>query len=142
MPSSLAATDAADTVPMRLVLLSSWTWFRTHHGPNGTGRGGRTAALKFYELRDNLLPGNASRTFVRRQRSEAKAPRFHSLETCPQSLVIALTLRRGDRARGCGGRQTGAGARRRVDRPRRDSPAGHGAGAPLWPPRRPCSFRP
>src|SRR3954466_11881766 len=53
-PSGLAATDAADTVLMRLVLLSSWTWFRTHHGPNGTGRGGRTAALKFYELRDNL----------------------------------------------------------------------------------------
>src|SRR3954466_12912050 len=43
-PSGLAATDAADTVLMRLVLLSSWTWFRTHHGPNGTGRGGRTAA--------------------------------------------------------------------------------------------------
>src|SRR5215213_1448041 len=54
MLSWLAATDAADTVLMRLVLLSSWTWFRTHHGPNGTGRGGRTAAIKFYELRDNL----------------------------------------------------------------------------------------
>jgi hypothetical protein len=51
---SLAATDTADTVLMRLVLLSSWTWFRTHHGPNGTGRGGRTAAIKFDELRDNL----------------------------------------------------------------------------------------
>src|SRR6476619_1555808 len=55
MPSSLAATDAGDTVLMRLALLSSWTWFRTHHGPNRTGRGGRTAALKFYELRDNLV---------------------------------------------------------------------------------------
>jgi hypothetical protein len=61
---SLAATDTADTVLMRLVLLSSWTWFRTHHGPNGTGRGGRTAAIKFYELRDNLddsrAPGGLS----------------------------------------------------------------------------------
>src|SRR5215207_10487274 len=56
MLSSFAATDAADTVLMRLVLLSSWTWFRTHHGPNRTGRGGRTAAIKFYELRDNLWP--------------------------------------------------------------------------------------
>ena len=28
------------TVLMRLVLLPSWTWIRTHHGPNGTGRGG------------------------------------------------------------------------------------------------------
>src|SRR5215217_6755936 len=55
MLSWLAATDAADTVLMRLVLLSSWTWFRTHHGPNGTGRGGRTAAIKFYELRDKLV---------------------------------------------------------------------------------------
>jgi len=27
---------------------------RTRHGPNRTGRGGRTAAFKFYELRDNL----------------------------------------------------------------------------------------
>src|SRR3954453_14753525 len=44
MLCSFAATDAADTVLMRLVLLSSWTWFRTHHGPNATGRGGRTAA--------------------------------------------------------------------------------------------------
>src|SRR3954471_17639752 len=54
MPSSLATTAAADTVLMRLVLLSSWTWSRTHHGPNRTGRGGRTAAFKSYELRDNL----------------------------------------------------------------------------------------
>src|SRR3982751_2847815 len=54
MPFSLAATDAADTVLMRLVLLSSWTWFRTHHDPNATGRGGRTAAFKFYGLWDNL----------------------------------------------------------------------------------------
>src|SRR4051794_41211882 len=54
MLDGLAATDAADTVLMRLVLLSSWTWFRTHHGPNGTGRGGRTAAFKFHELRDHL----------------------------------------------------------------------------------------
>jgi hypothetical protein len=37
-----------------LVLLSSWTSTRTRHGPNRTGRGGRTAAFKFYELRDNL----------------------------------------------------------------------------------------
>src|SRR3954453_14222728 len=57
MLCSFAATDAADTVLMRLVLLSSWTWFRTHHGPNGTGGGGRPAAIKFYELRDNLWAG-------------------------------------------------------------------------------------
>ena len=60
---SLAAADTADTVLMRLVL-SSWTWFRTHHGPNGTGRGGRAATIKFYELRDNLddsrAPGGLS----------------------------------------------------------------------------------
>src|SRR3954463_11505854 len=31
-----------------------WTWFRTHHGPKRTGRGGRTAVFNFYGLRDNL----------------------------------------------------------------------------------------
>ena len=51
-PESLAG-DAADTVLMRLVLLSS-DWFRTHHARTASGRGGRTAAIKFYELRDNL----------------------------------------------------------------------------------------
>src|SRR5215210_7151827 len=65
MLSSFAATDAADTVLMRLVLLSSWTWLRTHHGPNRTGRGGRTAAIKFYELRDNLPLGGADRLLMR-----------------------------------------------------------------------------
>jgi hypothetical protein len=57
--SPLAATDAAVTVLMRLVLLSSWTWFRTHHGQRDrTGRGDRRP--KFYELRDNLSHVNES----------------------------------------------------------------------------------
>ncbi len=28
---------------------------RTHHARNASGRGGRTAAFNFYELRDNLF---------------------------------------------------------------------------------------
>src|SRR5215213_4296899 len=77
MPWSLAATDAADTVLMRLVLLSSWTWFRTHHGPNGTGRGGRTAASS------STSYGTTSLVDVRRLK-----PPLVQNEACATSAVL------------------------------------------------------
>jgi hypothetical protein len=46
---------------------------RTHHGPNATGRGGRTAALKFYELRDKL--GDWTQDVTRLLREERAAYR-------------------------------------------------------------------
>src|SRR5215213_4566437 len=52
--ASPAATDAVDTVLMAVGPPVLGQRFRTRHGRNATGRGGRTAAIKFYELRDNL----------------------------------------------------------------------------------------
>jgi len=84
---------------MRLVLLSSWTWFRTHHGPNGTGRGGRTAAFKFYELRDNLFrnvqivyaPDHALPEIVQRESRSLPSAEQHRLgrNTSLQRLVAS-----------------------------------------------------
>src|SRR5215204_2471367 len=54
MRSWPAATDPADTVLMAVGPPVLGLPIRTRHGPNRTGRGGRTAAFKFYELRDNL----------------------------------------------------------------------------------------
>src|SRR5215213_8933429 len=110
MLSWLAATDAADTVLMRLVLLSSWTWFRTHHGPNGTGRGGRTAAIKFYELRDNLAWTAAglcglvlATTSARRLSCSVRLPSAHKLTSvgsahCRDVIPVGLLVAgRGER---------------------------------------------
>jgi hypothetical protein len=61
----VAGRDLTQPLPssMQLVLPSSWTSFRTHHGPNRTGRGRRIAARKFHGPRDklSLSPGDAAR---------------------------------------------------------------------------------
>src|SRR4051794_9476371 len=49
------------------------TWFRTHHGPKRTGRGGRTAVIKFYGLRDNLLRPRRSTGSTRRPKPSSVA---------------------------------------------------------------------
>src|SRR3954452_22441688 len=51
---SSLATSSLDTVLIAAVPPVLGGLVHTRHGRNATGRGGRTAAFKFYELRDNL----------------------------------------------------------------------------------------
>ncbi len=66
-PSSEATSARVDTAVIATVPAVLVTSIRTRHGPKLTERGGRTAAPRFYELRDNRVTaaGEASLEFLR-----------------------------------------------------------------------------